>query len=356
MTLQWDIIKKIRFCFGYGIVRFSKANYVRSLVECSASSVCLRICRQIALITDCFWFLTSAYDESKIPSDPVTMSWRIFRCLYQRAFINISIANPPEWDGNRWRALFPRYCDSFFRCSLTILLDRERYSQRKLSSPPLYENTATLIQAKARTKTSAPIILLVPSHVKREWKYVRTGGLVNRERSGEECSTLRVLTDLFSYSPISFSALYTKWILFRRLSKREAGNWRKKQTKKEYTLKNHYVHSRLKQERHEVDRTQTWRWLKNLLLKQKLCQWMYLFKCLNLSSKASSPEVSYPSFSRTSTEFHWVKFTELHDNAITNNSILFRRNLSTFNPNLGKLFSSIYSRLSPLKMLGGLSC
>ena len=166
MTLQWDIIKKIRFCFGYGIVRFSKANYVRSLVECSASSVCLRICRQIALITDCFWFLTSAYDESKIPSDPVTMSWRIFRCLYQRAFINISIANPPEWDGNRWRALFPRYCDSFFRCSLTILLDRERYSQRKLSSPPLYENTATLIQAKARTKTSAPIILLVPSHVK----------------------------------------------------------------------------------------------------------------------------------------------------------------------------------------------
>ena len=34
--------------------------------------------------------------------------------------------------------------------------------------PPLYENTATLIQAKARTKTSAPIILLVPSHVKRE--------------------------------------------------------------------------------------------------------------------------------------------------------------------------------------------
>lgn len=136
MTLQWDIIKKIRFCFGYGIVRFSKANYVRSLVECSASSVCLRICRQIALITDCFWFLTSAYDESKIPSDPVTMSWRIFRCLYQRAFISISIANPPEWDGNRWRALFPRYCDSFFRCSLTILLDRERYSQRKLSSPP----------------------------------------------------------------------------------------------------------------------------------------------------------------------------------------------------------------------------
>lgn len=114
--------------------------------------------------------------------------------------------------------------------------------------PPLYENTATLIQAKARTKTSAPIILLVPSHVKREWKYVRTGGLVNRERSGEECSTRRVLTDLFSYSPISFSALYTKWILFRRLSKREAGNWRKKQTKKEYTLKNHYVHSRLKQE------------------------------------------------------------------------------------------------------------
>lgn len=155
---------------------------------------------------------------------------------------------------------------------------------------------------------------------------------------------------------ISFSALYTKWILFRRLSKREAGNWRKKQTKKEYTLKNHYVHSRLKQERHEVDRTQTWRWLKNLLLKQKLCQWMYFFKCLNLSSKASSPEVSYPSFSRTSTEFHWVKFTELHDNAITNNSILFRRNLSTFNPNLGKLFSSIYSRLSPLKMFGGLSC
>ena len=222
--------------------------------------------------------------------------------------------------------------------------------------PPLYENTATLIQAKARTKTSAPIILLVPSHVKREWKYVRTGGLVNRERSGEECSTLRVLTDLFSYSPISFSALYTKWILFRRLSKREAGNWRKKQTKKEYTLKNHYVHSRLKQERHEVDRTQTWRWLKNLLLKQKLCQWMYFFKCLNLSSKASSPEVSYPSFSRTSTEFHWVKFTELHDNAIKNNSILFRRNLSTFNPNLGKLFSSIYSRLSPLKMFGGLSC
>lgn len=185
---------------------------------------------------------------------------------------------------------------------------------------------------------------------------MRTGGLVNRERSGEECSTRRVLTDLFSYSPISFSALYTKWILFRRLSKREAGNWRKKQTKKEYTLKNHYVHSRLKQERHEVDRTQTWRWLKNLLLKQKLCQWMYLFKCLNLSSKASSPEASYPSFSRTSTEFHWVKFTELHDNAITNNSILFRRNLSTFNPNLGKLFSSIYSRLSPLKMLGGLSC
>ena len=104
MTLQWDIIKKIRFCFGYGIVRFSKANYFRSLVECSASSVCLRICRQIALITDCFWFLTSAYDESKIPSDPVTMSWRIFRCLYQRAFISISIANPPEWDGSRWQA------------------------------------------------------------------------------------------------------------------------------------------------------------------------------------------------------------------------------------------------------------